>query len=123
MILTKSNFILIILHEKMKETVYQRILIMFLLFVTEACGKALAMRLVNKLREEELYRKVSDRANNVYWTHRSGGLSIDNCEYGDMMWEIDYKYMREVDKAGAQRAEHQIQALWEELMGMYLPGK
>merc|ERR1712224_158050 len=38
---------------------------------------------------------------------------------GDMMWEIEEKYMREVNKAGAMRADHQLQALWEKLMKQY----
>eukprot|EP00746_Dinoflagellata_sp_MGD_P021687 gnl/MRDRNA2_/MRDRNA2_150648_c0_seq1.p1 gnl/MRDRNA2_/MRDRNA2_150648_c0~~gnl/MRDRNA2_/MRDRNA2_150648_c0_seq1.p1 ORF type:complete len:254 (-),score=53.66 gnl/MRDRNA2_/MRDRNA2_150648_c0_seq1:97-858(-) len=87
------------------------------LCIPQVHGKALAMRLVNNLKDE-LYRKVYDRANHVFWSNRMA-IDPDNSEWGDMMWEIDDKYMREVDKAGAVRADHQIQALWEELMQLY----
>eukprot|EP00747_Dinoflagellata_sp_TGD_P207686 gnl/TRDRNA2_/TRDRNA2_81229_c1_seq1.p1 gnl/TRDRNA2_/TRDRNA2_81229_c1~~gnl/TRDRNA2_/TRDRNA2_81229_c1_seq1.p1 ORF type:complete len:181 (-),score=9.31 gnl/TRDRNA2_/TRDRNA2_81229_c1_seq1:62-604(-) len=94
------------------------VVVIGLLCIQRASGKALAMRIVIRVREE-LRRRVSQRAENVWWMH---GLHVnpDTIEYADMLEEIDSKYMREVrNAAGAERAEHQITNLWDELLLQY----
>lgn len=88
-------------------------------FVSEVDSKALAMRIVNQITEGELKGKVYNRARNV-WDRHGKNLAVDNIEYQDLKDEIDWIYMREVNRASAQRAEHQIDNLWSSLVdGLY----
>lgn len=102
---------------KKMQMILQIVSITLTLYVPQVDSKAMAMRYINRI-EDDMERKTYERANNVFWGNRMN-INPDTSEWGDMMWEIEHRYMKEVENTGSQRVDFQLNMLWTNFMQKY----